>query len=243
MGYAAEVIESAEPSWLLAVVRCALVGSAKVFVSIAALAVAVAFSTPDETCFDCFSTTVLHPAYKHGTPDDEGEAAEHGATDDIESECSDIDDEHGGASDDIDDGDDGATAAMINMLRGAVKKLFIQLIFYLGAMVLICNLVTGSFGFFSYIFSLALAMLISLLRHLYMGTPGRLGSDGWFDVVSKDWLECIKPTTDVVVASALNVSTRHGSTWVNDSGATRHMVQDRRLCFNVRKANNTMIKG
>jgi len=86
-------------------------------------------------------------------------------------------------------------------------------------------------------------MLIAVLHSFYMGTRGRLGSESWFDyVVPKDWLEYVKPTKDAVVASALNVSTRHGATWVNDSGATRHMVQDRCLCFNVRKAKNITIK-
>jgi len=237
MGYAVEVIEPAEPSGVLAVAKSALVGFAKVFVSIAALAVTVAFSTPDETSFDCFSTAVLHPAYKDGTPDDEGDAAERGVTDDIESECGDHDDEHSGASDDIGDGDNGTAAAMVNVLCGAVKKLFLQLFFYLGAMVLFFNVVMGSFGFLSYIFSLALAVLIAVLHSFYMGTRGRLGSESWFDyVVPKDWLEYVKPTKDAVVASALNVSTRDRATWVNNSGATRHMVQDRRLCFNVRKA-------
>ena len=86
-------------------------------------------------------------------------------------------------------------------------------------------------------------MLIAVLHSFDMGTRGHLGSESWFDyVVPKDWLEYVQPTKDAVVASALNVSTRHGTTWVNDSGATRHMVQDRRLCFNVRKAKNTTIK-
>jgi len=110
MGYGAEVIKSAEPSRLLAVARCALVGSAKMFVSAAALAVAIAFSmprgTPDKpfVVFDCLSATVLHPAYNHGTPADEsdvalcGDADEHGAADDIVSECGDIDNEHDGDS-------------------------------------------------------------------------------------------------------------------------------------------------
>jgi len=145
MGYAAEVIELSEPSGLLAVAGRALHGSAKILISAAAFAVAIAFSKPNETfvALDCLSTTVLHPDFDRGTPKNErdvalcGGEAEGGVKDDIVSENGDV---------------------------------------------------------------------------------------------------------DAVVASALSVSACDGAMWVNDSGATRHMVQDRRLCFNVRKAKNTSIQ-
>jgi len=145
MGYVAEVIELSEPSGLLAVARRALHGSAKILVSAAAFAVAIAFSKPNETfvALDCLLTTVLHPNLSRSTPKNERDVALCGGE-----------------------------------AEGRVKN----------------------------------------------------------DIVSEN------SDVDAVVANALNVSACDGATWVNDSGATRHMVQDRRLCFNVRKAKNTSIQ-